>query len=61
MADLPDLLMYRYMYACRVAYGLDVPPLDQMRKIEQNSLAFARGRLAARKRAFKYALKEAIK
>ena len=61
MADLPDLLMYRYWYAARVAAGLDVPPLDQVRKIEQNSLAFARGRLAARKRAFKYALKEAIK
>lgn len=47
MAELSDLLMYRYWYAARVAAELDVPPLDQVRKMEQNSLAFARGHLAA--------------
>lgn len=61
MAELSDLLMYRYWYAARVAAELEVPPLDQVRKMEQNSLAFARGHLAARKRALKHALKEAIK
>lgn len=60
MAELSDLLMYRYMYAYGVAAGLDVPPLDQVRKMEQNSLAFARGRLAASRRAAKHALKEII-
>lgn len=61
MAELHGLLLRRYFYAHWVATGVDVMPLSKFRLLEKDSLDFALGLLAARKRAFKHALKEAIK